>query len=99
MDQLQQMRDRIRELQAEALNKWRPMSGVTHNVREAYKALEANLSKATQAANSTQWRVEQLRDDDTMNVVGRDRLIREAIAKGKAEVAKYQRSADACVLP
>ena len=96
--QLKQMHERIRELQAEALNKWRPLSGVTHNVREAYKSLEANLSKATQAANSTQYRVEQLRDDDTIYPEGRARLIREAIAKGKAEVAKHQRAADACVV-
>ena len=97
-DQLQELRERIRESQAEALNRWRPLSGVTHNVRETYKILEANLSKALQAAASAQYRVEQLRDDDVMNPAGRERLIREAIAKGKSEVRKYQSAADAAVL-
>ncbi len=97
-DQLQELRDRIRESQAEALSRWRPLSGVTYSIRETYKTLEANLTKALQAAASAQYRVEVLRDDDLMNPAGRERLIREAIEKGKSEVRKYQSTADAAVL-
>jgi hypothetical protein len=95
-DELQQARERIRVARDEALAKWRPLSGATYSIRETYKSLEANLSKAKQAADSAQMKVEHLRDDDLMNRDGRDRLIREAIQQGKAEVRKYQTAADAC---
>jgi len=91
------MRDRIRESQAEALAKWRPLSGATHSIRETYKVLEANLSKAKQAADGAQNRVETLRDDDLMNREGRDRLIREAVQNGRDAVQKHLRSAEAAL--
>jgi len=87
---MEALRAKIEADEAANLAAFRKHSGVTHSARETFKTYEAAASNAKKAANSAQYKVEQLRADDTMNPVGRSRLVKETIEKGRAEVKKQQ---------
>ncbi len=95
-NELQQLRERIRVFQTKLSLSARSLSGATYSIRETYRSLESNLSKAKHTADSTQHRVEQLRDDDLSNRVGRGSPHPRGNPAGKRR-CEVQRAADNCL--
>lgn len=73
------------------------MMKATPESRELYRNYTSAAVAAQNAAERARDIVAKLRRDDTMNLVGRDRLIHEAIEAGKAEVRKQQQRMAATV--
>lgn len=92
MDQIEEALRKVRESEQADIMKWKKLSGVTPETLELTRHYEALVSNAKKAANSAQWKIDNLRADDTIPLASRQRQAREALAAAKIEIGGIQRA-------
>ena len=90
-NELKATRDKIAASEERAAARWRKLAKVSPEASTSFAAYEKASAALKRSAATTRSTVERLRKDDTLYPEGRDRLIREALEKGRSERETYLR--------